>query len=474
MKANLIMYDVGSTYTKVSAFLMDKSGLTLLTRDQVPTRVDDIYCGISDADRTVEEAGHTLAADRITLATSSAAGGLRMVAMGYMPRVTAKAAKEVAMNAGARVLEIITHEDSAEYRIEILRETRPDIVLLAGGTDGGDRENLLENASLIVSSGIEATVILAGNIVVQPDAERILVEAGISCKRVINVMPTIHELKVEGARKAIHEEFIKQISFGKGLQSLIDATNDGVVIPTPGAVLMAAELIACGTFEQKGVGDLLVIDLGGATTDIHSIQPSLEELSLEEKGLVVTNEKQQAYRSVEGNLGMRISATGILETVGPKGILQRANHPEIQEQDIAHYVTFLEQNPGYIAEDEKERAMDLALASAAIEVALKRHAGFIAQEYNPVMGITPGTPIGRDLRSVKAVIAVGGVFSHNNRKECEQVVVSALENRGISLLPEVYTVYFDKSYLLYGIGLLAKKYPDRALQFIKQHLEIET
>lgn len=475
MEANLVMYDVGSTYTKVSAFVMDKSGLKLLTSSQVPTRVDDIYHGIGDADRAVEEAGHTLAMDRLTLSTSSAAGGLRMVAMGYMPRVTAKAAKEVAMNAGARVLEIITHEDPAEYRVEILREIRPDIILLAGGTDGGDRQNLLENASLIVTSGIEATVIIAGNVVVQPEVERILGEAALPCKRVVNVMPTIHELKVEGARNAIHGEFIKQISFGKGLQRLVEITSDGAVIPTPGAILMAAELLACGTFEEEGVGDLLVIDLGGATTDIHSILPSLEELALEEKGLVVTNEKQKAYRTVEGNLGMRISATGIVETVGPKGVLQRVvDHGEVEEQSLNRYVTFLEQNPEHIAQGDMERGLDLALATTAIEVALKRHAGFVAQEYNPVMGITPGTPMGRDLRAVKTVIAVGGIFSHSTKKEREQVVLAALENRGISLLPEFFNIYFDTSYLFYGIGLLATKHPDRALRFIKHYLGIET
>ncbi|MCP4284712.1 MAG: glutamate mutase, partial [Gammaproteobacteria bacterium] len=108
MESNLLLYDVGSTYTKVSAFKQTASELQLLGRDQVPTTVDDIQGGISKANMAIADLGISLAREPMLLATSSAAGGLRMVAMGYMPRVTAKAAKEVSMSAGARVLEIVT------------------------------------------------------------------------------------------------------------------------------------------------------------------------------------------------------------------------------------------------------------------------------------------------------------------------------------------------------------------------------
>ncbi len=471
MESNLILYDVGSTYTKVSAFKKTDAVLELLGRDQVPTTVHDIQSGIGSANQAIENLGVSLAKKPLVLATSSAAGGLRMVAMGYMPRVTAKAAKEVSMSAGARVLEIVTHEDPPEYRVEILREIRPDIILLAGGTDGGDRSNLLENAEFIVASEVDAVVIIAGNVEAQPKAEHILQHAGLTTKRVANVMPTIHELVVTGAREAIHEEFIKQISFGKGLQNLVDMVTDKVVLPTPGAILMAAELIAGGTFEEEGVGDVVVIDIGGATTDIHSILPSLEQLALEERGLVVTNEKQPAYRTVEGNLGMRISATGILDAIGTKGVLAKLQLEGEEFSDaLKGYASFLEEHPEHIAANPGEQQFDRALAVAAIEVALKRHAGYIAQDYNPVMGIAPGTPIGRDLRGVKTIIAVGGVFTHTPEAECLTIVRDAMKEKGISLLPEDFQLYLDKSYLLYGVGALSRKSPDEALRFAKSYL----
>lgn len=471
MESNLILYDVGSTYTKVSAFKQTDTELELLGRDQVPTTVHDIHGGIIKANQAIEKQGISRAENPLVLATSSAAGGLRMVAMGYMPRVTAKAAKEVSMSAGARVLEIVTHEDPPEYRIEILKEIKPDIILLAGGTDGGDRSNLLENAGYIAASKVDAVVIIAGNVDAQQEAEQILRGAGLSTKRVANVMPTIHELVVSGAREAIHEEFIKQISFGKGLQNLVDIVTDKVVLPTPGAILMAAELIAGGTFEEEGVGDLVVIDIGGATTDIHSILPSLEKLAPEERGLVVTNEKQAAYRTVEGNLGMRISATGIIEAIGSKGVLAKL-HLENEEmsEELENYASFLEEHPEHIAASDRETQFDRALAVSAIEVAMKRHAGYIAQEYNPVMGIAPGTPIGRDLRNVKTIIAVGGVFTHTPQSECLVIVQDALKEKGISLLPEDFNLYLDKNYILYGVGALSRKSPDAALRFVKSYL----
>ncbi|MBM9604480.1 glutamate mutase L [Desulfopila inferna] len=473
MEANLVVYDVGSTYTKVTAFSMIESHLSLLARDQVPTTVTDIQSGIANANEAIAKRGIRLTEESRFFSTSSAAGGLRMVAMGYMPRVTAKAAKEVSMNAGARVLEIVTHEDPPEYRIEILREIQPDIILLAGGTDGGDYSNIIENARHIVASKVKAVVIIAGNISAQMEVQEILSKAGVLSKRVANVMPTIHELKVDRAREAIHEEFIKQISLAKGLNKLVDIVSDNVIIPTPGAILMAAELLACGTFAEDGVGDIIVIDIGGATTDIHSIIPGLEKLSIEERGLVITNEKQAAYRTVEGNLGMRISATGILETVGPAGVLAKIGKSGDEfSSRLKDYTVFLEENPEHIAATEIEHQFDRALAISAIEIALKRHAGYIAQEYNPVMGIAPGTPIGRDLRGITKVIAVGGLFAHTASPERETIIKEAMKNRGVSLLPESYSVYFDDKYLMYVIGALSRKYPDKALQFAKQYLMI--
>ncbi|TWH48083.1 glutamate mutase L [Sporomusa sp. KB1] len=474
MQANIIVYDVGSTYTKLTAFWLAEGVLDFVARAQALTTIDDIEIGVLAAKQALALKKVEVCRDAAAFSTSSAAGGLRMVALGYMPRVTAKAAKEVAMSAGARVLEIVSCEDLPEFRLQVLREIKPDIVLLAGGTDGGDQDSMLENARIIVKSNSSAVIIIAGNKNAQGEVAEILTSAGVANIRVPNVMPTIHELKVKPAREAIHEQFIKQITMAKGLNKLLNVVSDKKVTPTPGAVLLGAELLAKGTFAQEGIGDILVIDIGGATTDIHSVMPGLEKLTIEEKGLVINNEKQPSYRTVEGNLGLRVSATGIVETIGPTGVLTKIGYKGAElEQQLIDYAVFLEKNPGHISHSPLEKDFDLALAICAIEVALKRHAGYISQEFNPVMGIIPGIPIGRDLRRVKYVFAVGGLFTHRTPEEKQFVVKQAFKNPGISLLPIEPVFIFDEQYLLYSIGVLGQKYSDVSLQFAKKHFKIE-
>ncbi|SMD03056.1 glutamate mutase L [Sporomusa malonica] len=473
MLANLLVFDVGSTYTKLTAFRLEQGELQFVGRSQAATTIADIEVGIINARQSLVQSGVEVPADAKVFATSSAAGGLRMVALGYMPRVTAKAAKEVAMSAGARVLEIVSNEDLPEYRLEVLREIKPDIVLLAGGTDGGDQQSLIDNAHIIVQAKIKAVIIIAGNKDAQSQVAEIFAKHNIPYIRVPNVMPTIHELKVKPAREAIHEQFIKQITLAKGLNKLMDIVSDKKVMPTPGAVLMGAELLAKGTFQEEGVGDILVIDIGGATTDIHSVMPDLEKLTIEEKGLIVNNEKQPSYRTVEGNLGLRVSATGIVETVGPLGVLAKIgqNSEEFAEQLVA-YTEYLEKNPDHISQTPQEKQFDLALAISAIEVALKRHAGYIAQDFNPVMGTIPGTPIGRDLRRVKYVIAVGGVFTHGTLADKQFILAEAFKNPGISLLPQKPQFIIDEQYLLYALGALGSKHADLCGKFAKKYFKM--
>ncbi|WP_423055358.1 glutamate mutase L [Zhaonella formicivorans] len=455
--------------------MREKGKLTYLGRAQTPTTVENITVGLQNAKYNLTCAIDLpdFAADEV-YAASSAAGGLRMVAMGFMPRVTAKAAKEVAMSAGARVLEILSHEDKPGFKVQVLREINPDIILLAGGTDGGDQESILENTQVIVESKVNAVVIIAGNSAAQPKVEAILNNSNIKNVRVANVMPTIHELKVKPARQAIHEQFIRQITRAKGLGKLKENVTNGKVIPTPGAVLLGAELLAAGTHNAGGLGDLLVLDIGGATTDVHSLLPSLGELPDEEKGLVINNEKQVSYRTVEGNLGLRVSATGIVETAGPEAILQKVGLSGKENwQRLISYASFVEKNPEHISTSEEEKMFDEAMAITALEIALKRHAGYLAREYDPILGVTPGTPIGRDLRKVKLVIGVGGIFTHSSLEKSFRIIEKALSNPGISLLPHKPQIIIDKNYLMYAIGAMGEIYPNETFEFAKEYFSLQ-
>jgi uncharacterized protein (TIGR01319 family) len=496
MTADILVFDVGSTYTKVSCFAApngEDGRLRFLGRAQAPTTVDDIEKGLKAAQEAAQRQGITIAASPHVYASSSAAGGLRMVALGYMPRVTVKASKEVAMSSGARVLEVLSCEEHAEYRVQVLREIQPDIILLTGGTDGGDTDAIMDNAQAVITAVLsmrakgkewEPIAIVAGNLASQGPVSSMLRENSIQLWRVPNVLPTIHELRVKPAREAIHEQFIRQITRARGLSRLLEVVEGGKVIPTPGAVLLGAELIARGTHEHDGAGGLLVVDVGGATTDIHSIIPDYESLSIEERGLIVSNEKQVAFRTVEGNLGLRVSACGIVETVGPRAVLRYGDPAEFKaclgqaldentspgrwkelEERLSRYAEHMEAHTDTVVPEGSgiEAAFDTALATTAVAVALRRHAGFIAAEHNAVLGISPGMPMGRDLRSISNVLAVGGIFTHSSEARSLGILSRAFADRQLSLLPESPQFIIDRQYVLYALGVLGLHSPESVL-----------
>jgi len=471
MEEQFSVYDIGSTYTKLSVFSMVDGTLSFEGRGQSLTTLDDVMIGVAAAKKEVESKGVCLGARTKSYATCSAAGGLRMIAMGFMPRVTAKAAKEVAMCAGARVLEVVSHEDRPEFRLEILREISPDIVLLAGGTDGGNSTSVLENAEIIVKSQTSGMVIIACNQDVRREAKAILEAGGVRTISVPNLMPTVHKLHVTPCRQAIHSEFIRQITKAKGLNLLIEGLSDPVVMPTPGAVLLAAELLGKGTVEEAGAETVLIVDIGGATTDIHSVVTAFDDMPDEQKGLVVSNEKQLSFRTVEGNLGMRVSATGIVETMGTKALCALLQQPNtISGEMLEAYAQKVETYPNSIPETPEEENMDTAMAIGAGKLALKRHAGYYAQEYDPVMGIIPGVAVGRDLRSVRHVIGVGGIFAYRTSEEAQRLLSSIFDSPGISLVPICPDFFTDENYILYALGALGRHYPHAVVRYMKDKM----
>ena len=375
------------------------------------------------------------------------------------------------MTAGARVMQVVSADEPLSFRREVLREINPDIILLSGGTDGGDEACVLENADMICELKSKATVILGCNRYIQRTVAEKFAAAGIECVRVPNIMPTIHELKVAPARAAIHEQFIRQITRARGLLEFQSTLEDRVVVPTPGAVLLASELLAKGSYEQEGSGALILVDIGGATTDIHSAIPELEKLTIEERGLVINNEKQFSYRTVEGNLGLRVSAMGIPDAVGPKAVVRAMDGGfGVEPDDVLDYTEDLERHTDHIPADEREASLDRALASCAISVALRRHAGVYAQEADPVMGVMAGTAMGRDLRNVRRVLCVGGIFVHTDEARGRELVRRCFADPGISLLPlEEPEILLDRDYIFYALGVLGKHFPDMVLDFMKEH-----
>ena len=268
MNAYLLL-DFGSTYTKLTAVDVDNEEI-LATAKDITTIDSDIMIGFNKA---YEELMRQLEGKEVNfvkkLACSSAAGGLKMVAVGLVPDLTAEAAKRAALGAGARVIKVYSYELTKD-EIEEIRGLDLDIILLAGGTNGGNKQCIIHNAKMLVEGNINLPIVVAGNKIANDEIREIFKEAGFYFSITENVMPQLNSLNVEPAREEIRKVFMDRITDAKGLSNAENFIN-GILMPTPAAVLKAAQVLGQGSDEEDGIGDLIIVDIGGATTDIHSI-----------------------------------------------------------------------------------------------------------------------------------------------------------------------------------------------------------
>lgn len=465
MKAYLAI-DFGSTYTKLTAIDLDNE-VILATAKDITTVEDGIMIGFNKAFNKLKiEINKKINFDEINFvnktACSSAAGGLKMVAIGLVPELTAEAAKKAALGAGARVIKTYAYELNSR-ELEEIKNTALDIILLAGGTDGGNKECIIHNAKMLAEFKVKVPVVVAGNKAATDEIENILKEAEIDCYITENVMPFINKLNVEPSREEIRKVFMNKIVEAKGMKKAEEFIK-GILMPTPAAVLKASEILATGTDEEEGLGDLIVVDIGGATTDIHSIakgEPTKPSIMI--KGL----EEPYAKRTVEGDLGMRYSAIALLEASGTRKI-RNYLHDSLKQIDVKAQCQFRHDNIKMVPQSEEEIRFDEAMAKAATELAMTRHCGVLECVYTP-MG-TMFNQSGKDLTETPYVIGTGGVIIHSLNPKDILKAGNFNEEDPIHLKPIAPKFLVDKTYILSSMGLLAQEYPNTAIRIMKKYL----
>lgn len=454
-----LLIDFGSTFTKLVAVDLDAE--EMVARVQSPSTVEtDITVGLRRALTDLRgQLGRGAEAFKVRLAASSAAGGLRMVVVGLVPELTVEAAKRAALGAGAKVLRVYAHELTATEIGEI-EDLHPDVLLLAGGTDGGNRAVILYNAAALSSSRLKAPVVVAGNKVVQEEVEALLRSGGKEVVVTANVMPEVGRLQVEPARHVIREIFMQRIVQAKGIAAAGEFV-DQFFIPTPLAVLNAAKLLAEGAEGEPGLGELMVVDVGGATTDVHSVATGNPHQPVVVKGL----EEPYAKRTVEGDLGVRINAPSILEAAGRERMAQGVKGRHL---DVERAVSRLAAETARLPQCAEEWEIDAALAQAAVEIATDRHVGRLEVFYTPAGAVL--VQYGKDLTRLPTVIGTGGVFSFG--KEPRRVLLGSLsrQERPELLKPQTPRLFIDEPYVLFAMGLLAEVAPGAALRLMRKHL----
>lgn len=457
MSDKFVLVDIGSTYTKVTA--VDTVKGRLEAQSSAPTTVDDVSMGLKDALAGLEISSEHLKGAR-KLACSSAAGGLRMVAIGLVQDLTAKAAKLAALGAGARVLSTYSFQLTEEDRDEIAR-LQPDIILLAGGTDGGNSENILHNAKVLASLPQPVPVVIAGNRSAAAEVARCF-PPEFSTYTAPNVMPQIGKLQVEPAREVIRRVFMEKIIYAKGLDKA-ERWIDGIFMPTPAAVLRAGQLLSQGTTTDPGWGDLLIVDVGGATTDVHSLGKGAPTKA----GVVVRGlPEPYAKRTVEGDLGVRVSVLSLMEAVSPEVLAQETGW---SKEAVEARAQVLHETPEILPQNPEEAFFDQVLARQAVKHGVGRHVGTLSELYTPsgLIWIQEG----KDLSAVSRVIGTGGVLI---KGQDPLEVLKGAEKQSdlpLELRPEQPNYYLDGDYILAAMGLLAQEEPRAAYAILTNSLQ---
>lgn len=444
-----LLIDTGSTWTKGLAVDLDAG--RLLARTQHPTTLaEGLMAGVravlAELDRA--HAGEIV----FRAATSSAAGGLRVAAIGLVPALTGQAARQASLGAGARVV-FSGNFQLAAAEIAALRAAQPDIVLLAGGTDGGNREVIVRNAGLLAGAGLDATVVVAGNKSAREEVCAILGAAGMDWRVADNVLPEIDTLDVGAAQEAIRAVFLERIVVARGIEELREWAG-GRLLPTPRAVLDAAQFLAGAV---AGFGTLALVDIGGATTDVHSIGGSDPAEGTLLRGL----REPHAKRTVEGDLGLRVSAVAATQALGAEVLSRHLGGSPEELLDRARQLT------AATATLDAQEDFDRVLGIAAVAEALRRHAGRLEQ--SPIDHRT-WFQAGKDLRDAGAVIASGGVFAA--RADAAGLIAAALEaaRRSDRLVPRAAQAWVDRDYVMFAVGLLADAHPHAALGLARHSL----
>jgi uncharacterized protein (TIGR01319 family) len=437
-----VAVDIGSTYTK--ACLVTLADGHLIATAAHPTTLGDLREGLGHVLERLDNANAVRAA--LVIACSSAGGGLRVAVAGLEDDLTVRAGRYAAMSAGARV--VATHCGGLD--VAEIADDEPDLVLLTGGLDDGDEQCLLRSAAALAASDLRVPVVVAGNATVADQAAHTLARRGITAMVSANVMPAAGVLNVGPARMQIREAFIRHVIAGRRVRGS-DELRHTVRMTTPDAVLLGTELLA-----KSWERDVVVIDVGGATTDVHSY---VRAPMAQQGGRVRLIPEDAAGRTVEADLGVCSNSGSLVEAAQRDGLLSPARAAAIAAR-----------LPRPESSSVDTRFAEVELARLASRLAAQRHAGRLRARMSPD-GVTIESE-GRDLRSVSAVVGAGGVFRCADRRAADEALRAAVRSneKDRRLMPKSAVPVIDSAYLLSAAGLLSTVAPHTAVKLLEHTL----
>jgi uncharacterized protein (TIGR01319 family) len=473
----IVATDCGSTTTKAILIELVDGHYRQTQRGEAPTTVEapfaDVTLGVTNSVTELQElSGRRLIADDGTvirrtsltdpngcdvyISTSSAGGGLQMMVAGVVRQMTAESAKRAALGAGAIVMDTIAANDNRKphEQIQRIRELRPDMVLLSGGTDGGDQKKVVELAELIAPAKprprfggeYQLPVIYAGNKDAAPAVARVF-GAGFDLSIVPNLRPTLEAENLGPARDRIHDVFLEHVmAHAPGYDKLI-SWADAPIMPTPGAVGDILQTIA----RKRGI-NAVGVDIGGATTDVFSVFDGVFN------------------RTVSANLGMSYSISNVCaEATMPR--IMRWVHLPMDERELRNRVKNKMIRPTTIPQSLEALVFEQAVAREALRLSYEQHKAFATTLKGVQQQRTVGDAFSQQAgggtlvnnMKLDLLVASGGVLSHAPRMEqTALMLIDSFEPEGFTELAK------DSIFMMPHLGVLASVHPDAAMEVFEK------
>ena len=465
----IIATDVGSTTTKARFFHLKDGEWRFLVAGEAPTTVEtpyeDVTLGVQNAVREVEElTGHKLLSSDgsgiilpydgeqgvdLYCTTSSAGGGLQMMVAGLIKNMTAESANRAALGAGAIVMDVIARDDGRQpyQKIQRIRNLRPDMILMAGGTDGGASSHVMEIAELIKAAepkarlgvSYELPIVYAGNKSLRPQISKLL-EEGFALQMVENIRPVLEQENTEPARRAVHELFMEHVmSHAPGYTRLMKWV-DVDIMPTPAGEGIAIQLIA-NSYKKNVLG----VGLGGATTNVYSIVD------------------ERFVRSVSANLGMSYSVTNVMKEAGIKNIMRWIPFG-LEEEEVASRLMNKMIRPTTIPQTLEDLIVEHSVAREALRLGLQHHRTIATRLKGIQLERTISDMFEQavqesyiEMMRIDICAGTGGLLSHAPRRiQSMLILTDAWQTEGITKMMQ------DSVFMMPHLGVLSTVYRDAA------------
>ena len=481
---SILATDCGSTTTKAILIELQANGnYQLSVRGEAPTTVEspveDVTVGVINAITEVQElSGRRILDDNqqiikpqiadqgvdLYISTSSAGGGLQMMVAGVVRNLTAESAERAALGAGAIVMDVIaTNDGRLPYqKIERIRQLRPDMILLSGGTDGGTTKHVAEMAEILSAASpqprlglsYQLPVIYSGN----KDARHIVSESlsdKMSLEMVDNLRPVLEEENLMPTRMKIQDQFLEHVmAHAPGYKRLM-SWADVPIMPTPGAVGSIMQTIA----EQDNI-QVVGVDIGGATTDVFSVFRNRDDVPV-------------FNRTVSANLGMSYSISNVVAETGLDQILRwlPVQHVEAGSTEIGNQIKNKMIRPTTIPQTVSDLILEQAIAREALRLAFEQHKDLAVelrgvQQQRTISDAFDQTESGQtlvDLMALDLLVGSGGVLSHAPRRQQAMIIMmDAFQPEGVTQLA------VDSIFMMPQLGVLAQVNPEAATQVFKQ------